>query len=118
LDAEYFRDGGVMTEGAELAQRLEEERALRLALQRRDDVVREARGLADRVLRRRRAGLPGAVGDQRAITERPDALEARHLEELGDDELALLLLARQRVDQRVRRRRHGADQRLRLDPLA
>src|SRR5262249_20164403 len=75
--------------------------------------------LPRRVLRRGRAWLPGLpVDDERAVADRPDARMFRKLQERVGDDPAALLPARERSYERIRPRRHGADQRPRRHALA
>src|ERR1051326_8359269 len=101
-----------MAETRELAERLELEALLRLAAQRGDDVLAETRPLPERVLGRRRAERAGLqdVGHGGAIAERPHTGGVRDLEILVHDDAAALDPDRERREDRMRRRRHRADE--------
>src|SRR5262245_14543647 len=74
-----------------LAEELEAERRPRAASQRRLELPGERPALADRHLRGRDVGLPGVAIDLgRVVPERVETRPARHLEELVDEDPAVL----------------------------
>src|SRR5438876_278367 len=119
LDPEHLGDGRPVPESGELAERLERERPFGFAPQGRDEIPRQAPGLSDRVLSRRRTRLPGlAVENPRAVADRPYSRIVGNVQVLVDDQPSSLLPAGQSRDQGVGRSRHGTDQGLRRDSLS
>src|SRR5207244_6319608 len=110
VDAEDLCRSGAAGARGQLADRADRKRTLRASAQRGDDIARDAASLANRVVRRRRMEAAArAVGDERAIAERPHAGPTLDLEGRRHADAAALLHAWQRRDERIRRRPRGPD---------
>ena len=111
--AEHLGDPLVPAERRDLAEHL-----VAVRLWRAGQVLRQAPGLAERVLARGRVGpVALRVGDERAVAERPDMLVPAHAKHLVDLDAALLV-ERQRplAQEGVRRDPGRPDERARRDP--
>src|SRR6202008_2621899 len=101
LEAEHLRHAGALADGRELAQATETKRPLHAAPYRGRDVARHRLSLAQGVLGGRRMRAAAAVGNRRAIAERPYAGPAGHRELFVHVQAAAIERAGQRAQQRV-----------------
>lgn len=119
LEPHDFRHAAVMAQGTHFAQAGKAELFSRPATDGRDDVVRGDRGLAHPELRRGRAkSLAGGMRDQGAVPDGPDVVAAFDLSFQIAFDFAPVFRNIEGVDDRIRRRRHGRNQRPGRDPLS